>query len=50
MGLLRDVGKRKPRFVVTPLPVDGPTGRSAPALYETLYCARGDMENRIKEQ
>ena len=21
-----------------------------PELYETLYCARGDMENRIKEQ
>ncbi len=23
---------------------------AAPALYEKLYCARGDMENRIKEQ
>ena len=23
---------------------------SAKRLYETLYCARGDMENRIKEQ
>ena len=23
---------------------------SAKALYEELYCARGDMENRIKEQ
>ena len=23
---------------------------AAQALYETLYCARGDMENRIKEQ
>jgi Transposase DDE domain group 1 len=33
-----------PRFVVTNL-----TGRS-PALYDRVYCARGDMENRIKEQ
>ena len=45
-----DDGKRNPRFVVTSLPVDGPTGLAAQALYETLYCARGDMENRIKEQ
>jgi hypothetical protein len=36
-----------PRFVVTSLSVDE---FSAQALYETLYCARGDMENRIKEQ
>jgi hypothetical protein len=36
--------------VVTSLPVEGPTGLAAPALHETLYCARGDMENRIKEQ
>jgi hypothetical protein len=40
-------GKANPRFVVTSLGVDV---WSAPALYETLYCARGDMENRIKEQ
>ena len=40
-------GKANPRFVVTSLGVDA---WSAPALYETLYCARGDMENRIKEQ
>jgi len=33
-----------PRFVVTSL--SGPPKR----LYETLYCARGNMENRIKEQ
>ena len=33
-----------PRFVVTNL--DGDAKR----LYDTLYCARGDMENRIKEQ
>ena len=36
-----------PRFVVTSLiPEEWP----AQALYEQLYCARGDMENRIKEQ
>ena len=26
------------------------TGQAARALYEEVYCARGDMENRIKEQ
>jgi len=36
-----------PRFVVTSLPAKE---WSASALYEQLYCARGDMENRIKEQ
>jgi len=36
-----------PRFVVTSLPA---TDWEARALYEDLYCARGDMENRIKEQ
>ena len=36
-----------PRFVVTSLPKDRFDAR---ALYEDLYCARGDMENRIKEQ
>ena len=36
-----------PRFVVTSIRADGMTAR---ALYEKLYCARGDMENRIKEQ
>ena len=40
-------GKENPRFVVTSL--DG-SGREARKLYEELYCARGDMENRIKEQ
>jgi hypothetical protein len=36
-----------PRFVVTSLPA----GRlAARELYEDLYCARGEMENRIKEQ
>ena len=37
----------KPRFIVTSLKrktIDAKT------LYEHLYCARGDMENRIKEQ
>jgi hypothetical protein len=36
-----------PRFVVTSLPA---TQWAAQAAYEELYCARGDMENRIKEQ
>jgi len=36
-----------PRFVVTNLAADAVT---AQALYEQEYCARGDMENRIKEQ
>jgi hypothetical protein len=36
-----------PRFIVTSLPAGAWEARS---LYEDLYCARGDMENRIKEQ
>ena len=36
-----------PRFVVTNLP-HSRAGKQE--LYEKLYCARGDMENRIKEQ
>jgi len=36
-----------PRFVVTSLPQHG---FPAAPLYETLYCGRGEMENRIKEQ
>ena len=36
-----------PRFVVTSLSV---AERDAQSLYEQDYCARGDMENRIKEQ
>ncbi|HEY2861968.1 MAG TPA: transposase [Terracidiphilus sp.] len=40
-------GKENPRFVVTSLSQEQWT---AQALYEELYCARGDMENRIKEQ
>jgi hypothetical protein len=40
-------GKENPRFVVTSLTS---TQWPSQALYEELYCARGDMENRIKEQ
>ena len=36
-----------PRFVVTSLSVGRMQARS---LYEDFYCARGEMENRIKEQ
>src|SRR5664280_349327 len=36
-----------PRFIVTSL---GPELWPAQSLYEEHYCARGDMENRIKEQ
>ena len=36
-----------PRFVVTS---HGPEAWGARALYEDRYCARGEMENRIKEQ
>jgi hypothetical protein len=38
-------GKENPRFVVTSL-----AGGDAQPLYEKFYCARGEMENRIKEQ
>jgi hypothetical protein len=40
-------GKDNPRFVVTNLPL---TRAGAKRLYEKLYCVRGEMENRIKEQ
>ena len=36
-----------PRFVVTSLAAER---LAAQRVYEDLYCARGDMENRIKEQ
>jgi len=36
--------KSNPRFLVTNIPGD------AQELYEQVYCARGEMENRIKEQ
>jgi len=40
-------GKANPRFVVTNLPK---SRAGAKSLYEKIYCARGEMENRIKEQ
>lgn len=40
------LGKANPRFVVTSL---SPQHATARVLYEDLYCARGEMENRIKE-
>ena len=40
-------GKENPRYVVSSLSAaDWPPQK----LYEALYCARGEMENRIKEQ
>jgi len=36
-----------PRFVVTSIDMEQMDART---LYEQLYCGRGDMENRIKEQ
>jgi hypothetical protein len=47
-----------PRFIVTNLPAEGfadeepqEQSRFAPCrLYEELYCARGDMENKLKQQ
>jgi len=39
--------KHNPRFVVTSF---SSASYEARELYENLYCARGDMENRIKEQ
>jgi len=41
------IGKSNPRFVVTSLSIED---MDAKTLYEKVYCARGDMENRIKEQ
>ncbi len=40
-------GKENPRYLVTSLSAEA---WPAQQLYEELYCARGDMENRIKEQ
>ncbi len=39
-------GEANPRFIVTSLTA---TDGDARHLYERLYCARGEMENRIKE-
>lgn len=49
-------GKRNPRYIVTDITgkEDWARGEAAfasgQALYEDIYCGRGDMENRIKEQ
>ena len=40
-------GEANPRFVVTSLTTEDCDARS---LYEDIYCARGEMENRIKDQ
>lgn len=40
-------GEANPRFIVTSL---GPAEAEARHLYEKVYCARGEMENRIKER
>jgi hypothetical protein len=39
-------GEANPRFIVTSLKAAEAAARH---LYETIYCARGEMENRIKE-
>jgi hypothetical protein len=39
-------GEANPRFIVTSLTAADGDGRQ---LYEQVYCARGEMENRIKE-
>lgn len=41
------IDKQNARFIVTSLPIESIAGQM---LYEDVYCARGDMENRIKEQ
>jgi hypothetical protein len=53
-GERRVVGKAEhldkganPRFIVTSIPAEEMDAR---ACYEDFYCARGEMENRIKEQ
>ena len=40
-------GEANPRFIITNLKADKHPGQD---LYENFYCARGNMENRIKEQ
>jgi hypothetical protein len=40
-------GGENPRFIVTSISGEKCDGRT---LYEATYCARGEMENRIKEQ
>jgi len=41
------IDKQNARFIVTSQPIES---IDAQTLYEDEYCARGDMENRIKEQ
>jgi len=49
-------GEDNPRFIVTNLPAQAfkgdrePERFTAPQLYEKLYCARGEMENVLKQQ
>ena len=49
-------GKKNPRFIVTDIELGADWNAqheslsSGRDLYEKFYCARGDMENRIKEQ
>ncbi len=45
-GATPGTGEANPRFVVTSLSREEHEARH---LYEKLYCARGEMENRIKE-
>ena len=45
-GVHSKQGKANPRFLVTSLHWSDGDGRN---LYEDIYCARGEMENRIKE-
>jgi hypothetical protein len=47
VGKAEYIGKENPRFIVTSLSSER---FKAGPLYEQVYCARGEMENRIKEQ
>lgn len=47
IGKAEYIGKENPRFIVTSIASEN---YAAQPLYEEFYCARGDMENRIKEQ
>jgi hypothetical protein len=47
VGKAEYLGKENPRFIVTSLSSEK---FKAGPLYEQVYCARGEMENRIKEQ
>lgn len=46
-GTADGAGKSNPRFIVTSRAMADLDART---LYEDVYCARGEMENRIKEQ